>query len=143
LNEFNRTKGVNGTLGRVNLTLTNPNDAYVKFSECYDDILGMQANNTPTGLPEKLNDVGTSVMNFLHDLEDNFACNGICKPGLFWLFKDINTFPPTSNCQQGIKDSFEEYATAIAVALLVSFKVTGAAFGINYGLWRKGVSTAK
>jgi len=49
-------------------------------------------------LAEKLDDIGDSVVNFLQDMETNFACNGICRPGLFWMFRDVNTPPPTSNC---------------------------------------------
>eukprot|EP00347_Sterkiella_histriomuscorum_P009260 403341888 len=144
LNEFNRTKGVNGTSGRMNFTLTtNQSNAYTNFMECYDDILDLQANNKPTLIFEKLDNIGDSVVSFLKNLEEDFMCNGICKPGLFWLFRDTNIHPPTSNCQEGIKDYFEEYANSIAGALIVSFVITGAAFGVNYGLWRKGVSDKK
>jgi hypothetical protein len=82
-------------------------------------------------------------MKLLKDLEEDFACNGICKPGLFWLYRDVSTFPPTSNCQEGIKDYFSEYATGIAACLIVSFIITAAAFGVNYGLWRKSISDKK
>jgi hypothetical protein len=70
-------------------------------------------------------------------MEMDFACNGICKPGLFWMFRDVNSPPPTSNCQEGIKDAFSEYSSSIGAALIISFFVTAVAFGVNYGLWRK------
>lgn len=111
--------------------------AYTYFFECYNDILDYQQNKIPTYMTETLDDIGDSVVKFLKDLENNFACNGICEPGLFWMFRDVKNYPPTNNCQDGIKDVFEEYSTSIAAALIISFIVTAIAFGVNYGLWRR------
>lgn len=112
--------------------------AYTTFADCYDDLLDKVQNGSivlPPG--EKVEDIGDSVVDFMNDMEDNFACNGVCEPGLFWFHKDVTSPPPTSNCQDGIKDIFEEYANGIGAALMISFIVTAFAFGVQYFLWRK------
>ena len=75
-----------------------------------------------------LPDIGDSVVNFIKYLETNFACNGICDPGLFFFGMTVDNPPPTSDCKQGIQDSFNEYALSIGAALIISFFFTGLAF---------------
>ena len=76
-----------------------PDQAYWNFADCYDDILDNQITNPnyPV-LPETLEDIGDSVVAFMNELEDDFACNGICEPGLFWFHRNVTSPPPTSNC---------------------------------------------
>ena len=62
-------------------------------------------------------------------------CNGICKSGIFYFFKDISHGPPKQTCSSGLKKLFKEETVNVGIALLISFVVTFAAFVAQYGLW--------
>jgi len=67
-------------------------------------------------------------------LESDFTCNGICKSGPFFYFKNVVDGPPTKNCLTGIKDVFKEKPLAIGIILLVSFALTFVALFTTYAL---------
>jgi len=81
------------------------------------------------------------MVNLVKLLESDFACSGVCNPGLFWFFRPVTDGPPVNNCITGIKSTFAKQTTNIGVALIISFGFTFLAFIVQYGLWGKRKDT--
>jgi len=105
------------------------------FGNFYDCYLNMKKNST---IAKKVENIDDDLVDLLRTLETDFACSGICEPGLFWFFKNVTDGPPMMNCIDGIKKTFAENTTNIGIALIISFFFTFGAFIVQYGLWRKG-----
>ncbi len=45
----------------------------------------------------------TMTIDFLKKIEDKYDCSGLCKPGKFFYFSDVNKGVPTKECHSPIK----------------------------------------
>lgn len=68
--------------------LSNTGTTYDKFWDCYEYLQSTgQSSNAYYEIKDSYKDV-------FEALEDEFNCNGICEPGIFYLFNSILNGPP-------------------------------------------------
>jgi len=138
LNSNNRTKSsvaksVNGTI--VYPLYVGPNiytnTTYNNFWDCYQSVKNLTLSDSRY---EKVKEVSEGMETLIRAMEDEFSCNGICTPGAFYFFRNLDAGPPTQNCLNGLKDVFKDKPLAIGILLLISFFFTIFAFITSYGL---------
>lgn len=99
LNDNNRTKAavarqINGTW--VYPLYTGPNiytnTTYNNFWDCYQSVKELTWNDDKY---EKVQNITEGMETLIRSMEDEFNCNGICTPGAFYFFRNLEAGPPS------------------------------------------------
>lgn len=64
------------------------------FWECYERLSLMGGITGENKIPD-------NYRSLIEDIENEFTCNGICKPGLFFFFRPVTEGPPVKACLSG------------------------------------------
>lgn len=59
----------------------------------------------------------------LQALEEDFDCQGLCTPGNFYLYREVDDGPPPSGCMKSIKKTFNTSAGAAIVVMFLAVAV--------------------
>ena len=131
MRKFGRTLAATDTLTiekRYKAFVLGGARVYDDFWSCYEYL---QSTNQTQGTYYEINE---SYKGLFEDLEDEFNCNGVCRPGIFYLFKDVVEGPPTKRCLDSAIEYFGRRPIAVGVVLLVSCFLTFITFVISFSL---------
>ena len=70
-------------------------------------------------------------------IESNLDCSGICKQGLFYMFRPIGLGQPPRSCAIAFKRSYDETFGALSWGLFASIIVAVALLMCACGLFRQ------
>lgn len=102
------------------------------WSECAALI---EANPPREGNP--LDAIATYFDGLLGVLENDFNCQGICTPGNFFLFKEVDDGPPGRGCLPALKEDFTSSAFAGMIVLFVVAGMDLLLFICMFGMFKK------
>jgi hypothetical protein len=101
---------------------------YDNFWSCYE---ALSSSGNITNEYYKIDD---RVKNVIESLEDEFTCNGVCDPGIFFFFRKIQNGPPTKACLKDFQEYVGRRPMAVGIVLLVSFFLTFCAWILTFSL---------
>ena len=82
------------------------------------------------------NDIQNYFDGLLEILEEQFDCQGICTPGNFWLFKDVDDGPVENACLKSLKEDFAGPAMAAVIVLFITIVIDLALFICMFGMFK-------
>ncbi len=65
------------------------------FWDCYERVKDIG------GLVTDEYEISENYRSLIEAIEEEFTCNGICKPGLFFFFRPVSEGPPIKACLSG------------------------------------------
>lgn len=95
------------------------------------ELEGKEVDKNPS-YQRRIEPVSEGFQAFAQEFESSLNCNAICRPGLFFYFKNIRDGPPMKNCIDGMATLFNDKPLAIGILLLVSFVLTAFAHLNSY-----------
>ena len=98
------------------------------FESCYEDKKMIWNKGGRTITDEQ-------TLNILKTLEVNLKCQGICKPTLFWMYRDVTLGPPQQGCIHSLVDSFDKTAGLVAFGLAGTALVGIVLLIFSFGLY--------
>ena len=91
------------------------------------------------GVDEDENLLDKKFDSLLNILEDEFDCQGICSPGMFWLYREVTDGPPEEGCLLQMKQRFNKGAGAAVIVLFITIAVDLLLWICMFGLCRDKV----
>ena len=69
------------------------------------------------------------------ELEDEYECSGMCRPGLFYFGRDISNGPPKKTCLSGIQEVVDEAAKPWAICAMIAAFVSLILFFLHFAMY--------
>lgn len=87
--------------------------------------------------------MSTNLIKVMDILENSLNCAGICKPGLFWMFRPIKEGQPPNGCAVALKIKFDKTIGTLAWGLLATAIITAFTLLCSCGLCRIKKTTSR
>ena len=125
IEDYQFLKKIDGNLP-IFVNITDGAVTYSNFWDCYLKLINLESielNKNPNYVIKFLylrGDLETLIRKF----ESELSCNGICYPGIFFYFKDLEAGPPEMNCFSSFMNILQDKALKIGILLLISCFLT-------------------